>query len=98
MNRRSLFMRVAACLASLALPIIPKSNEMDDEEDGLRLWFREFYVDLPKDRYIDSVEVDWAQAKEWTEGPWAGRFVAQCRVRPNSSMDWELFIMKRARC
>lgn len=92
LNRRSLFLRlVAVCLAW----VLPKSNAAMDDEDCLRLGFGEFYVDLPKDRYTDSVQVDWIQAKEWIDGPWAGRFVAQCRVRPNSDMDWELFVMDK---
>jgi len=66
------------------------------EGEPLQLWLTDqFYVDLPEDRYKDSVDIDWAVAKEWVDGPWAGRFVAQCRVRPNSSMDWELFLMER---
>lgn len=49
-----------------------------------------FYVDLPGDRYKDTVDVDWAVAQEWEH-----LYVAECRVRPGPGQPWEKFPMKR---
>lgn len=79
--------------SNLQYPYTIKIENPDGE--SLRLWLNDqFYVDLPEDRYMDSVEVDWMLAKEWQDGPLAGRYTAQCRVRPPGG-DWELLVMER---
>ena len=99
MNRRILLQRVSAAALGVMVWIVPHKVDTEDviQETGcLQLWLgNQFYINLPKDRYTDSVDVDWVMAKEWKDGPWEGRFVAQCRVRPNPSMNWELFVMER---
>ena len=75
---------------------IPYSVTLRNTEgEGLRFWLNgQFYVDLPEERYTDTVVIDWAAAEEWEEGPMAGCFLAQCRVRPPDG-EWELLRMKR---
>ncbi len=73
-----------------AMPHKIVQRNLDDEP--LRLWYTgRFYVDLPEDRYTDSVCVDWVVAQEWGH-----LYVARCKVCPNLGEPWEEFPMKRA--
>ena len=66
---------------------------LDNTSDSgpLRLWLNDrFYVDLPKDRYVDSVCVDYALAREWEN-----LYDAECRVCPEFGKPWEVLPMKR---
>lgn len=59
--------------------------------EPLRLWLnRRFYVDLPENRYTDTVCVDWIFAKERKN-----LYVARCRVCPELGEPWEVLSMKR---
>ena len=62
-------------------------------DEPLRLWFNgRFCVDLPPERYTDTVTIDWVFAKEDED-----RYVANCRVRPSDDAPWEVLPMKRVR-
>lgn len=71
---------------------LPCKITLDNTGDGpLQLWFNDrFYVDLPKERYTDSVCVDWVKAKEWDD-----KYTAECRVCPDFGEPWEVLPMKR---
>jgi hypothetical protein len=61
-------------------------------EGPLQLWVHDrFYVDLPEDRYKDTVVIDWVFAKETENG-----YLAKCRVCPDCGEPWEILPMKRA--
>jgi len=81
-NRRQLLCGVLAALTGSWLK--------PTEHEGMRLWFCErFYVDLPA-RYTDTIDVDWAVAKEGEHC-----YEAECRVRPGPGWAWEKFRMRR---
>ena len=69
----------------------PYTFALHDQGNGpLRLYLTDrFYVDLP-DRYVDTVCVDYAIAKEWENS-----YDAECRVCPRLGDPWEVLPMKR---
>lgn len=78
------------------LPSLPYKATLDKTGDGpLQLWLGDrFYVDLPEERYTDTVYVDWMVAKEAAEGE-GDWYVAKCRVCPDFGEPWEVLPMKR---
>ncbi len=81
---------------SLGFPKAPPIKIMLDGGTAtgpLRLWLNDrFYIDLPEERYTDTVCVDWMKGEESVDG---ARYYAQCRVCPEFGEPWEILPMKR---
>jgi hypothetical protein len=77
-----------SCITNFEMIYLVKRPNPNGEQ--LRLVLDEYCVDLPEDRYTDSVDVDWAYAKD-CDIP----HEARCRVRPNPESPWEELPLKR---
>ena len=78
-------------LEKLQVEHIPYVLLTNETGGPLRLWFMDtFYVDLPPDRYTDTVIIDWAVVLEQD-----GKSLRQCRVKPTHDSQWETFEFTR---